>query len=485
MTMRRAWRVGLVALAGTIVGCQSTPPTGGPTRADTEPEAWNMRLLGHERLQARSAYQPVIVEQNGRWIAYIGHHGGRRVNPATGQVENNGTSIVDVTNPRAPRYLVHIPGDIGEGESGGAQMVRICPGRTLPKGDPAKFYMLRVFGDTAHEMWDVTSPERPQLITTIIKGLRSTHKNWWECDTGIAYLVSGPQGWRVRRMTKVYDLSDPAKPVFIRDYGIDGQQPGATGEPPFELHGPISTGPKRNRVYFGHGNNKFGIMQIVDRQKLLSGPKDVTRENLLYPQVSRLDFPTNSGAHTVFPLLDMQIEDFKRSKDATRDFIVAVNESILDECNEARQMLWIIDVTQETKPFGVSNWTVPEASGNFCLRGARFGAHASNENMTPIYYRRLIFVSWFSAGVRTLDIRNPYAPREVAYYIPAITADTQPDPTCVRRRGAAPCRISIQTNNVEVDDRGYIYITDRSDTGLHILELSGRARDLARLDGAR
>ena len=199
-------------------------------------------------------------------------------------------------------------------------------------------------------------------------------------------------------MTKIYDLSDPAKPVFIRDYGLDGQQPGASGQPPFELHGPISMGPQRNRVYFGHGNNKFGILQIVDRQKLLTGPKEVTRENLLYPQVSRLDFPTNSGAHTVFPLLDMEIEDFAKSKDSKRDFIFVVNESILDECNEARQMVWIVDVTQETKPLGVANWTVPEASGNFCSRGARFGAHASNENMTPIYYRRLVFVSWFNAG---------------------------------------------------------------------------------------
>ena len=32
-----------------------------------------------------------------------------------------------------------------------------------------------------------------------------------------------------------------------------------------------------------------------------------------------------------------------------------------------------------------------------------------------------------------------------------------------------------QTNNVEVDDRGYIYIVDRANT-MHILELTGAAR---------
>ena len=39
--------------------------------------------------------------------------------------------------------------------------------------------------------------------------------------------------------------------------------------------------------------------------------------------------------------------------------------------------------------------------------------------------------------------------------------------------------MAIQTNNVEVDDRGYIYIVDRANTGLHILQLTGDARGVA------
>ena len=122
----------------------------------------------------------------------------------------------------------------------------------------------------------------PKLITRL-DGLKGTHKNWWECDTGIAYLVSGVAGWRVDRMTEVYDLSDPAKPVKIRDFGLPGQQPGAGGPVPTRLHGAISTGPKGNRVYFAYGTNEGGVLQIVDREKLLSGPKEPTEENLLLP----------------------------------------------------------------------------------------------------------------------------------------------------------------------------------------------------------
>ena len=132
-----------------------------------------------------------------------------------------------MTDPKNPKYLAHIPGEEGNYEAGGAQMVRVCDGKTLPKGDPDKVYLLRPFGNQAHEIWDTTDPSHPLLVTRVVEGLKGTHKSWWECDTGIAYLVAGAPGWRVTRMTEVYDLSDPAHPVKIRDFGLAGQQPGA------------------------------------------------------------------------------------------------------------------------------------------------------------------------------------------------------------------------------------------------------------------
>src|SRR5215510_2920188 len=108
-------------------------------RAQHPASASNMALVGQHDLQARSAYQPVVHEQGGRWIAYVGHHGGNKEvpkprNALTGADEFNGTSLVEVTDPRHPRYLFHIPGDEGLAEEGGAQMVRVCDGKALPKG---------------------------------------------------------------------------------------------------------------------------------------------------------------------------------------------------------------------------------------------------------------------------------------------------------------------------------------------------------------
>ena len=332
----------IVALAWTVV---FAPIVAWESHAQKQAsgqgaEAMNMRLLGTHDLQARSAYQPVIHVQSGRWIAYIGHHGGSALNPLTGVQEPNGTSIVEVTDPRSPKYLVHIPGEKGEGEAGGAQMVRVCDGKTLPKGDPNKVYLLRSLGTSGHGIWDVTTPEKPIPVTTVVDKLRDTHKSWWECDTGIAFLVSGAPGWRARRMTQIYDLSDPAKPVFIRNFGLPGQEPTAEAkDSPYELHGPISTGPKGNRIYLGYGTVRNGVIQILDREKLLNGPKEPTPENLLYPQIARIDTPPYMGAHTTLPVLGIEVADLaKFTGPKSRDIIVVVNESTANECREARQM---------------------------------------------------------------------------------------------------------------------------------------------------
>src|SRR5262249_56421967 len=316
----------------------------------------NMRRVGHDDLQARSAYQPVIHKQGDRFSAYIGHLGGQRTHPLTQKVEWSGTSILDVTDPRAPQLLAHIPGAPGEAEAGGASMVRVCDGSALPRGARGKTYLLRTLGNLAHEVWDVTNPREPSLLTTVLDGLQATHKNWWECDTGIAYLVTDgrPFGWRTNRMTKIYDLSDPAHPRFIRDFGLVGQEPGSTGKAPEGVHGPIAL---RNRVYFAYGTGADGVLQIVDRDKLLRGnpaspsPLAPTPENLLYPQVGRFDMSPHWGGHTSFPVLGIPVAGWAaNSAGGTRDVVVLGSESLRNECQEHRQLTFMVYVTVQERP---------------------------------------------------------------------------------------------------------------------------------------
>ena len=383
------------------------------------PEASNMRLVGSNDLQARSAYQPTIHHQGDRWIAYIGHHGGTDaipdpVNPLTGKAEPNGTSIVDVTNPANPRYLHHIPGQEGKYEGGGAQMVRICDGKTLPKGDPNAVYMLRTFGSEAHEIWNVADPANPVLITRL-GGLKDTHKSWWECDTGIAFLVSGAPDWRTRRMTQVYDLSDPAHPQDPRlrparpGAGLDRR--GADRIARADLDRPARQ-PRLFRLRHRQGRHAADRRSRQTHQRAEGADAG---QSALSGNLAAVMSAFN-GAHTTFPMLKMPIAEFAHDKDGqSRDIVMIVDEAIQNECREPRQMVWFADVTVENRPMMISSYTVPEASGSFCERGGRFGSHSSNESMAQVYYKKMAFIAFFNAGVR---LAIPITPGKSAISFP-------------------------------------------------------------------
>jgi hypothetical protein len=505
----------------------------------------DMKLVGTNDLQSRSTYQPTVHKYSfGRYILFAGHHAlalqGEGLlpnakilpsfNPLTNQNELNGTSIVDVSDPRHPKYLVHLP--VSDNASGGAQMVRVCDGSTLPIRNN-KIYMLRTYANSAHEIWDVTNPSSPVGVRTVVGGnpviggqtgtaqaLAGTHKSWWECDTGIAYIVGrrandGTDGWGAGNHIFIFDLSDPANPVFLRDWALDGQQPGGTLPPHFtaapSIHGPISTGPAGGaisfagatpeRVYFAYGTGSNGVMQIVDRTKLLPslfGGTGVTCGSIsstLTPpactdfttaELGRLIMNPDNGAHTSFPIGKITVPDFvtdtgndviNNVDNTKRDIVVVTSEATANFCTSFRHLTFLTDVTNEGKPQSIATAQVPASEGNFCDTAGRFGPHATNEEFGPPFYQKIVFVSYFNAGVRAFDIRDPYNPQDVAHFIPAVTANT--DYRCGPYQGNANvCAPVIQTNNVATDDRGYIYIVDRADTGLHILQLTGDAKKI-------
>ncbi len=461
-----AGTVGLGVLAWCAAAL-SQAPAPGDHGGGRGAEQRNMRLVGHHDLQGRPAYQPLPHRQDGRVIAYVGHHAGAARNALTGAVEPNGTSIVDVTDPARPVYRHHLPAHDGERQ---AQMVQVCDGRALPRADRARTYLLRTNGNRSHEIWDVSEPGRPAMVSTVQGGLASTHKNWWDCATGLAYLVSDgrPSGWRTDRMLQVFDLGDPAAPRLVRNFGLPGQEPGATGPVPPGLHEATALGA---RLYLAYGTGSHGVLQIVERDRLLAGAPGVgfdavrpTRAQLEYPQVSRLDMPPFWGGHTAWPVLGIEVPEYRRFRDhRVRDIVVLVSESLAAGCQEAHHPVFLVDVTVEATPFPIATFQVPESSGGFCGRGGRFGAHSVSWSMSPRFYRKLVLVAYFNAGVRVVDIRDPFRPTEVAFFIPV----------------APPGAAAIQTNNVEVDDRGYVYLADRAGAGLHIVELTGAAREIA------
>ena len=71
----------------------------------------------------------------------------------------------------------------------------------------------------------------------------------------------------------------------------------------------------------------------------------------------------------------------------------------------------------------------------------------------------IIHICYESGGLWLYDIRAPGVPKPIAYFIPASPK---------KRRGFLPKDLATQTEDVLVDSRGYIYITDKTH-GLFIL----------------
>ena len=100
LSYQRPWQTGILIFAQMLLA----PWAASQSTAEAE----NMVLLAHHPLDGRPSYTPMPRKYGARWILFAGHHAGAAVNSLNGEVEGNGTSVLDVTAPRNPVYLTHI-----------------------------------------------------------------------------------------------------------------------------------------------------------------------------------------------------------------------------------------------------------------------------------------------------------------------------------------------------------------------------------------
>jgi len=74
------------------------------------------------------------------------------------------------------------------------------------------------------------------------------------------------------------------------------------------------------------------------------------------------------------------------------------------------------------------------------------------------------FLTYFNAGLRVFDLRDPHHVAEIAYMIPK-------DPPS--RIGPLPRTLVTQVEDVLVDARGVVYFTEKN-TGLYIAKWHGK-----------
>lgn len=414
-----SWLVPLVLWAGMLAGAQGV---------SAGVEASNVRLVGHSDLQGRPALQ---VTLRGAY-AYVGHHRGTARNPLTGEIEPNGTTILDVSDPTAPSIVNHLPGRDGA-ESRAVQV--------LYGWRDGRDYLLRnqeATGFTGFEVWDITDRRSPSLIAEI-GGLRQAHKGWWDRSTGHAFLSGVWPGWKGRHLI-IYDLSDPGAPRFVANWGLPGQAPGELGRGT-GLHHPVVDGDRAYLSYLFGGD--VVVLDVAD----VSRPRPVAHVQFL-PQPAR--------SHTTVPYRVPRRSTAGERDPSTERLLVVSEEALGGECNGRPAQLYVLRADDEAQPALLGTFQVPRA--DFCSRSGRFGPHQFAETRDGrLIDGTLVYLAYFNAGLRIVDLSEPSRPAEVGFYVPDSSADRP-----------------VQTNDVDLDYRGLIYITDRSGGGLHVLEFLPR-----------
>ena len=336
-------------------------------------------------------------------------------------------------------------------------------------------YLIRnsEYGDTfKFQIFDITSrgtdPTQIALVSEITgtpanscgRGCGGTligraHKGWWSQETGYFYSAAGEPGFR-STLAQIWDLKDPKQPKFVGRMWIPGQK---DGEPGFEgqyAHHP-NVDEQNKRVYIGY--REAGQTAAFD----ISNP---ARPTLVWS----VDFnPPHRGPHTVSPIVYDRVPNF--GADALpRTYAFVVDEAgaadDLAPCKGVRSKSYMLDITDEKRPFPVSVWQVP--ADEFCNKGGRFGPHQNAETVNGRINRfedKLAWLAYFNAGVRVVDLSDPYNLREVGSYVPKITEKSHP----IEKGQVA----AIQINDVDLDDRGLAYASDRTGAGLFILQYTG------------
>jgi hypothetical protein len=476
-------------LAICVAACSpaATPAAQSSSPATEDPlaeAAQNVRLVGYNDLQGRTALVTTTKSDaaNGNWV-YIGHHDSFRddkplPNPITGQVEFNGTSILEISDPAKPRYVWHIPNETNRNSrstsvvydykfdsSGRDYLIRNS--EALTQGETGS--------DLKYQIFDITSrdgdPSKISLVAEITgtppnscgsgcggKFIMRAHKGWWSQDTGYFYAASGEPGFR-NIIVQIFDLKNPKEPKLLGRAWIPGLKDGEPGYEGQYTHHPI-VDEENKRLYVGYRNagGHAASFDISDPAK----PKLVWVIDMN---------PPFRGPHTVSPIKYDTVPNFGKSA-LPRTYAYIVDEAgggaDMKPCtNGVRSATYMLDITTETKPMVVSVWQVPV--GNFCEKGGRFGPHQSAETVNGKINRftdKIAWLAYFNAGVRVVDLSDPYSIKELGYYIPKTNKNSYPI--------SEGQPVAIQINDVDIDHRGLAYAVDRVGTGLFILEYTGR-----------
>jgi len=374
--------------------------------------------------------------------------GGRRILWLAHESAPKNFTAVDVSDPRSPKVVAQT--DLPH------QQMRSNSLETA--GDlMAVAYQVQKYGlkPAGFEMFDIAEPERPRSIGFFDASgpqSRGCHQLWFVDGRTVHMACSDPElKPRNPKDDQIYrsvDVSNPSKPRALGRWHLPGTMEGDDAPPPQRLAPQFDAGfrahntnvyPERpDRCYLGYLDGGMMVLDIADPAR----PKMVSR----WTNSPANTPPFNGFTHTVLPLF-------------SRELLIVTDECIQDDGADWPKLVWVLDARDEKNL--VSIGTLPVSGVQPLLhKGGRCGAHNLHEN-PPVKgawkSEDIVLGTFFNAGLRVYDVRDPHDPREIAAFVP-------PAPN------GAP-KGTVQINDVFVDDRGIVFAVDRHAGGLYTLEM--------------
>jgi len=405
--------------------------------------ARNMRILGHSD-QGGCADGIQIMVSGG--YAYVGH------------VFNNGFSVIDVRDPKNPKFVKHIPQPEGtwsqhlqtHGDililNNMCDMLKV---ETSGAFDPGEYYKGSVADkvdigaddrpySAGMRIYDISDRANPRQIAFFeVPGL-GVHRTFWDGGDWV-YFSALPPGFS-DDIFMIADFRNPEKPEIVSKLWRDGMNT-AAGETPtwdpkyrYALHHAIVKGDLAGAAWRDGG---MSLIDVSDRHN----PRFISHDNPCPPFAGH--------THNTLPL-------------PGRGLMFVVEESQADNCEDGIKRNWIYDISVPENPVTIAT-TLPPDEEDYKNKGGQFGPHNCHENRSEGFVsEEIIFVSYQNAGVRVYDISNPFRPEEIAACVPPAPKklmDYRPDRPLV-----------VDTTDIYVDRQGLIYTTDMN-AGLTIMEM--------------
>jgi hypothetical protein len=309
---------GSIAALAAMLAASCLPSGISAARADAIPPGWqasNLDLVGFSGLDGRpGAFKLAIRHAGDHWYLYMGHS------------FDHGWSILDVTDPKDPKYVKFIPGpaDVITAQLTLHDNIMITALDGKSKTDPALL------------IWDITDPINPKQIGQWKGGEGGSHRNSYPGGK-YAYLPTYMPGYKGHVMV-ILDISDPAHPVVAGQWAQPGQK---EGEPEPALapgfHGPANISPDGKMATMGFAPGVINL-DISD----VANPKLIGRLDFSPPFLSA----GSQSLHTVLPLWD-------------RDILFVSSEASAERCQEALNFAGLIDNKNPARPRLLSLFPLP------------------------------------------------------------------------------------------------------------------------------